>query len=74
MSFIRFRNQMINVQWIRKIVIEPTVYRVYCNQPSYYGFILAGSGFLNSENDVIVIDKEKDQYEYDMLRKWISTN
>lgn len=74
MSFIRFRNQMINVQHIRKIVIEPTVYRVYCNQPSYYGFILAGSGFINSENDVIVIDKEKDQYEYDMLRKWISTN
>ena len=74
MSFIRFRNQMINVQYIRKIVIEPTVYRVYCNQPSYFGFILAGSGFLNSENDVIVIDKEKDQYEYDMLRKWISTN
>jgi hypothetical protein len=74
MSFIRFRNQMINVQYIRKIVIEPTIYRVYCNQPNYYGFILAGSGFLNSENDVIVIDKEKDQYEYDMLRKWISTN
>jgi hypothetical protein len=74
MSFIRFRNQMINVQYIRKIVIEPTTYRVYCNQPNYYGFILAGSGFLNSENHVIVIDKEKDQYEYDMLRKWISTN
>ena len=74
MSFIRFRNQMINVQHIRKIVIEPTIYRVYCNQPSYFGFILAGSGFLNSENDVIVIDKEKDQYEYDMLRKWISRN
>lgn len=74
MSFIRFRNQMINVQHIRKIVIEPTVYRVYCNQPSYFGFILAGSGFLNSDNHVIVIDKEKHQYDYDVLQKWISTN
>lgn len=74
MSFIRFRNQMINVQHIRKIIIEPTVYRVYCNQPSYYGFILAGSGFLQTDNPIIVIDKEKNKHDYDVLQKWISTN
>ena len=74
MSFIRFRNQMINVNWIHKIVIEPTVYRVYCNQPSYYGFILAGSGFIGSDNHVIVIDKEKHTHDYEVLQKWISTN
>ena len=65
---------MINVNWIRKIVIEPTIYRVYCNDSSHFGFILAGSGFLQTDNHVIVIDKEKHQYDYDVLQKWISTN
>jgi len=74
MTFIRFRNQMINVQYIRKIMIEPTTYRVYYNQPTHFGFILAGSGFLSSENHVIVIDKEKNKHDYDVLQKWISTN
>jgi hypothetical protein len=74
MSFIRFRNQMINVNWIRKIVIEPTTYRIHYNDSSHYGFILAGSGFLSSENHVIVIDKEKHTHDYDVLQKWISTN
>lgn len=74
MSFIRFRNQMINVQHICKIIIEPTIYRVYCNQPHYSGFILAGSGFLNSNTHTIVIDKEKNKHDYDIMQKWISTN
>lgn len=74
MSFIRFRNQMINAQWIRKIVIEPTRYRIYINNTTHDGFMRMGTGALLNDSSIVVIDKEKHQHDYDIMQKWISTN
>ena len=73
MSFIRFSNQLINVAWIRQIVINPNKYVIHCNTPSYTGFMLAGSGLISSDQSVIIIDKEKDANDYEVMTKWMKT-
>jgi len=73
MSFIRFSNQLINVAWIRQIVINPNKYAIHCNTPSYNGFMLAGSGLISSEPSVIIIDKEQNTNDYEVMTRWIKT-
>lgn len=73
MSFIRFSNRWINSQWIRQIVIHPNKYCIYCDNPTPTGFILAGSGFLGSDPNLIQIHKE-DKADYEVMEKWMNNH
>ena len=70
MSFIRLSNRWINPQWIRQIIIHPSKYCIYCENPTPTGFILAGSGFIQSDNNFIEIRKDN-QADYDVMEKWM---
>jgi hypothetical protein len=73
MSFIQFNNRLINVGWIRQVVINSNKYIIHCNTPTYSGFMLAGSGLISSDPSIIVIDKEKDANDYEVMTKWMKT-
>ena len=73
MPFIRFSNRWINPQWIRQIVIHPTKYCIYCNGNTMGGFMVAGSGLINSNPDIIEIHKEN-KADYEIMEKWMKSH
>ena len=71
MSFIRFGTRIINTNWIRTIMITPASYKISLNITSHSGWTLFGTGMIDSGNDFIIIDKEKDKEDYEVVSQWI---
>jgi hypothetical protein len=71
MSFIRFSNCVINPAWIQFIETVPTGYKIMMSRQSMSGFVLFSSGFADSINKPLWINKEKEPTDYEKMTKWM---
>ena len=72
MSFIRFSNYVINPAWIQSIEILPNRYKIFMNRQETGGWMVFSSGFMNSSNQPLLLVKEKEPGDYELMSKWIS--
>ena len=72
-TFIRLSDRIININMIKTISIHPTQYTIQMiSNGGSNGFMICGSGIINSGNNIINILKEKSPEDYKYLTDWIS--
>lgn len=74
MSFIRFTKFVINPAWIQSIETMPSGYKIMMSQPVMSGFMLFSTGFADSMNKPIWINKEKEPTDYEKMTKWMENH
>lgn len=77
--FIKLTNKIINIAHIEKIIFSSNPDKQYYIQfahsnTSYFGFILAGTGWItgNSPDNNIIIYEEKNPEDYKKIEEWIN--
>ena len=72
-QFIKLTSMIINKNLITSVFIKPNKYHIYTVENNINGFLLLGSGGASSSPEKIVICKEKDTEDYNIISKWIDT-
>jgi hypothetical protein len=69
--FIKIGNNILNINSIRRVWIDPKQFEIELNAGGTTGFLMMGSGQFSAENDMIKVNKEKHPESYNELEKWI---
>ena len=72
-QFIKLTSMIINKNLITSIFIKPKQYHIYTVENNINGFMLLGSGSVDSRPEKIVICEERDREDYKIISKWIDT-
>lgn len=72
-QFIKLTSMIINKNLITSVFIKPKKYHVYTVENNINGFMLFGSGGVDSSPEKIVICEEKSPEDYKIISKWIDT-
>jgi hypothetical protein len=70
--FLFLKNLIINIHHIQHITRSSEKYVLRMNQENFSGFILFGSGGIQSEAVSITVEKSKHLEEYEILTKWLA--
>jgi hypothetical protein len=74
MSFIRFSNYVINPAWIQSIEILPSSYKIRMSDTKTSGWLFFSAGLVDSYNKPLLIYKDKEPDDYELMSKWISNH
>ena len=69
--FIKIGNNLLNINSIRRVFIDPKQFDIELNSGGTTGFLMMGSGQFSAENDMIKVNKEKHPESYKELETWI---
>ena len=72
-QFLKLTSIIINKNLITSVFIKPNKYHIYTVENNINGYMLFGSGGASSSPEKIVICKEKDTEDYNIISKWIDT-
>lgn len=72
-QFIRLTSMIINKNLITSVFIKPKKYHIYTVENNINGFMILGSGGVDSSPERIVICEEKSPEDYKIIGKWIDT-
>ena len=71
-SFLRLSKICINTNHIRNINILQSKYEIKLSIPNIEGFILFGSGNIDTNYHTIDIYEKENNADYNVIKKWIS--
>jgi len=69
--FLRLTNFLVNVNQIRLIEITPDKYKISLISSEFKGFMLLGSGNINTDNTNIDICKKEHIKDYTIVSDWL---
>jgi hypothetical protein len=72
-QFIKLTSMIINKNLITSIFMKQNKYHIYTIENNINGFMLLGSGGIDSSPEKIVICQEKSPEDYKIISKWIDT-
>jgi hypothetical protein len=70
-SFLRLSSVIVNLSHVRKIVIQPDLYKIHMNRFDVDGFWVAASGGVSSNDDVLKVCKYNDPQDYQIVDEWV---
>ena len=71
--FIKLTSMIINKNLITSVFMKQNKYHIYTIENNINGFMLFGSGMVDSSPEKIVICEEKSPEDYKIISKWIDT-
>jgi hypothetical protein len=71
--FIKLTSMIINKNLITSVFMKQNKYHIYTVENNINGFMLFGSGAVDSSPEKIVICEEKSPEDYKIISKWIDT-
>jgi hypothetical protein len=71
-SFLKLSKICINTNHIRNINIKPSNYEIKLSNPNIEGFILTGSGKIDTNYPTINICEKENNTDYNIVKKWIN--
>ena len=72
--FLRLTNLLINVNQIRRIDINPGVYKIHLIPTELSGFTLVGSGTFQSSAETYTVIEKDNIIDYKLISDWINNN
>lgn len=72
-QFIKLTSLILNKNLITSVFIKPKKYHIYTVENNINGFMLFGSGGVDSSPEKIVICEDKSPEDYKIISKWIET-
>ena len=72
-QFIKLTSMIINKNLITSVFIKPNKYHIYTVENNINGFMILGSGGVDSSPEKIVICQEKSPDDYTIISKWIDS-
>jgi hypothetical protein len=72
--FLRITHCLINVNQIRRIDINPGVYKIHLIPTELSGFTLVGSGTFQSSAETYTVIEKDNIIDYKLIDEWIKHN
>ena len=72
--FLRLTSFLINVNQIRRIDINPGVYKIHLIPTELSGFTLVGSGTFQSSAETYTVIEKVNIIDYKLISDWINNN
>ena len=72
--FLRITHCLINVNQIRRIDINPGVYKIHLIPTELSGFTLVGSGTFQSSAETYTVIEKDNTIDYKLIDEWIKNN
>jgi hypothetical protein len=72
--FLRITHCLINVNQIRRIDINPGVYKIHLIPTELSGFTLVGSGTFQSSAETYTVTEKDNRIDYKLIDEWINNN
>ena len=72
--FLRITHCLINVNQIRRIDINPGVYKIHLIPTELSGFTLVGSGTFQSSSENYTATEKDNTIDYKLIDEWIKNN
>ena len=72
--FLRLTHFLLNVNQIRRIDINPGVYRIHLIPTELSGFTLVGSGTFQSSAETYTVIEKDNIIDYKLIDEWIKNN
>jgi len=72
-QFIKLTSMIINKNLIVSVCIKPNKYHICTVENNINGYMLFGSGGVDSSPEKIVICEDKSPDDYKIISKWIDT-
>ena len=72
--FLRITHYLINVNQIRRIDINPGVYKIHLIPTELSGFTLVGSGTFKSSAETYTVIEKDNIIDYKLIDEWINNN
>ena len=72
--FLRITHYLINVNQIRRIDINPGVYKIHLIPTELSGFTLVGSGTFQSSAETYTVIEKDNIIDYKLIDEWINNN
>ena len=72
--FLRLTKFLINVNQIRRIDINPGVYKIHLIPTELSGFTLVGSGTFQSSAETYTVIEKDNTIDYKLIDEWIKNN
>lgn len=72
--FLRITHCLINVNQIRRIDINPGVYKIHLIPTELSGFTLVGSGTFQSSAETYTVIEKDNTIDYKLIDDWINNN
>ena len=72
--FLRITHCLINVNQIRRIDINPGVYKIHLIPTELSGFTLVGSGTFQSSAETYTVIEKDNTIDYKLISDWINNN
>lgn len=70
--FLKLTNIIINTNKIVGITILPTKYTITIASQNFYGWIIFGGGFVESNEIIVKLCEDKDPIDYQIVKEWIN--
>ena len=72
--FLRITHCLININQIRRIDINPGVYKIHLIPTELSGFTLVGSGTFQSSAETYTVIEKDNIIDYKLIDEWIKNN
>lgn len=72
--FLRLTSFLINVNQIRRIDINPGLYKIHLIPTELSGFTLVGSGTFQSSAETYTVTEKDNRIDYKLIDEWINNN
>jgi len=72
--FLRLTHFLLNVNQIRRIDINPGVYKIHLIPTELSGFTLVGSGTFQSSAETYTVIEKDNTIDYKLIDDWINNN
>jgi len=72
--FLRLTHFLLNVNQIRRIDINPGVYKIHLIPSEFSGFTLVGSGSFQSSAETYTATEKDHSTDYKIISDWINNN
>ena len=72
--FLRLTNFLVNVNEIRRIDINPGVYKIYLMPNEIKGLTFMGTGFFTSQSESYTATEKDHILDYKIIADWINNN
>lgn len=72
-QFIKLTSMIINKNLVTSVFIKPNKYHIYTVENNINGFMILGSGGVDSGPEKIVICEEKSPEDFKIIGKWIDS-
>lgn len=72
--FLRLTSFLLNINQIRKIDINPGVYKIHLIPTELSGFTLLGSGTFQSSSERYTVSEKDNLIDYKIITEWIDND